>query len=266
MIYFAAILTESGESVSCMAPSKQPVRLESDPIVEAIFEMHFASESTTLADLLPGLLYPHFKGRFPKMERLPISDIPRDLQSTEPNLKYQPRQRMVGQHFSILLGDYAVAISAPRPYAGWTAFRALAIELLEQLQKTELIKNVERFSFKYINLLEASDIQSQYKLVNFNANLGGKELTECLTQLRAEFHHHGFTNIIEVAANAAVKTASGEKLNGLFLSIDIISLTPDDFFVKAEEHLEAAHKLEKEIFYSILTPAAVNSFKPIWDQ
>ncbi len=243
---------------------RQPIKLEEDPIQEAIFELRFQTEIAALADLLPGMIFPRVRDRFPQSERLPSSFIPRELQQTQPELRYQPRHKISGDASSIGLGDFSVMLNTQRPYVGWEAFRPVILELVGLVREFKVVSKLERFSLKYSNLLQAADAKERYELTDFAGHLGKVDLARSLTQVRTEFDESGFRHIVELIGSAVVKNAKGESREGVYLAIDTICLDADGFFENPQKQLDAAHATEKAIFYSVLTDFAVQLFKPVW--
>ena len=64
---------------SSRAMDRLPVRLERPPLIEAVFELRFAPRSGFSIELLPGLIFPALKDRYPLLEQTPTGSIPRDL-------------------------------------------------------------------------------------------------------------------------------------------------------------------------------------------
>ncbi|MBZ0125153.1 MAG: TIGR04255 family protein [Rhodocyclaceae bacterium] len=243
---------------------KIPVKLENDPIIEAIFEIRFNTEVQSAADLLPGLLFPELRKDFPRIEPLPVSQIPQVIRDRDPDLRYQPRHRLVGERSWVLLGDRSAAIACKPPYIGWTDFRRVILQLVRLLEGTKLIKEVERFSLKYINLLSGTGPAEQFSQIRFSADLAGISLVNQITQLKTELIEDDFVNIVEIMSNAVVVTEPGQTLKGMVLAIDTIRMNPKDFWSQSDYLIDRAHSTEKSIFFRSLTKETINSLKPKW--
>ncbi|MBX3650282.1 MAG: TIGR04255 family protein [Burkholderiales bacterium] len=243
---------------------KQPIKLQQDPIFEAVFEMRFSIESDQVADLIPGIVFPRLRKDFPKTEALPIAQIPKVIRDQNPELRYQASRRLIGGRLIISLGDRVAAVSCVKPYIGWGEFQPVILRLVGLLREAALIKEVERFSLKYSNMLSGGNPKEQFAHTRFAATLAETNLVEQLTQIRTEFNEGGFVNIVELAANAIAKHPSGSIMNGLLLSIDTICNSPVDFWNNAEVLLKNAHEVEKTIFFRALTKEAINALQPKW--
>ena len=247
---------------------KIPKKLRKDPIVEAVFELRFKpapSAPSAFGDVLAGILYNQFKKDFSQIDRLPFSNIPRELQDLDPNLRYQARSRLKSDKGMILVGDRMAAISSPRPYMGWENFFPLIMRVIGQLNETTLVGQIERFSVKYMNVLEADEMQAQFSFVNLRAKLGTYDLTKHLTQFRTEIEERGFANIIEILAGTTVKTVDSKEFRGLLLNIDTVKKAPQNFWQEADALINSAHEVEKDLFFSVLSKSALDQFGPIWE-
>jgi len=248
---------------------KIPLRLKKDPIVEAIFEIRFSSKNASVANILPGLFYPDVKDKFPKIETLPTANIPEQLVLADPSLKYRPHYRLVGKNYLVLTGEHTLTVSCRRPYTGWKQFRPVIMQFISLLQKTALVDVVERFSIKYINLLEgAREPKAQFGLTKLNIQVCSYSLTEHLTQVRTEIVKDGFTNVVQVLSGASVHIENESPIDGLLIDIDTICNGPfKDFWSEIPALLERAHLTEKRIFFEdILTKETIGLYEPMWEE
>ncbi|NKC16045.1 MAG: TIGR04255 family protein [Gammaproteobacteria bacterium] len=244
-----------------------PIRLNKDPIVEAVFEIRFEGTTDSIANLLPGRSYPDLGEEFPKIEALPQAHFPKEVHQLDPVLRYRATHRLVGDGFVILLGNKVFGLACVGPYVGWAHFRARIVRVVELLQKTKLFKSVERFSLKYINVLTAQDELPDLQLLDFPLSLGTHDLTATTTRLRTEISLDGFLNILQVIPGTRALSPSGQHVRGLLFDIDTISEQPfKDFWAELPQLLDAAHQTEKRLFFTTLTKAALERFEPVWEE
>lgn len=246
---------------------KLPVRLKKDPILEAIFEVRFRGTVPAVAEVLQGALYPSLKDRFPNVQRTAIGNLalPSELLEGDSSLRYQPRLILRGDQLSVFIGDHAVALMCPRPYVGWKSFLPLILELLGYVKGTGVVGEPERFSLKYINLLEGPSPAAQYSLVHYDAVLGQRyRLNNLLTYTRTEFEQDGLTNIVELGANSVARSLKGESFKGLVVTVDTICKEPKDFWTNPGPHIDKVHNVEKDVFFHVLTEETINKMEPVW--
>jgi uncharacterized protein (TIGR04255 family) len=126
-----------------------PLRLNKDPIVEALVELRFrGAGGVPISDLLPGMLFPKVRDRFPTIASLPISQLPREIRLRDPNLLYKPCHKLDGGQFVIAIGERVFTVSCVRPYVGWKNSEREILDLYGLLGETEIISEIERFSIK----------------------------------------------------------------------------------------------------------------------
>ena len=102
-------------------------------------------------------------------------------------------------------------------------------------------------------------------MIKLAANIGKHDLTQTIAHFRAQFVEDGFTNIVELSANAKLKMISGEIFSGIHLAIDTISSGATDILTNIESNIEKAHAVEKAIFFDVLSDKAIKDFKPVWE-
>ena len=240
-----------------------PIRLQNDPIVEAVFELRFEGAVSSVADVHQGALFTPLKKRFPKVIRTPFSALPAldAMVEANPALRYQPRLELQGERLSIFIGDHSIVVSCRKPYLGWKELQPLILEVLQHVKGAEATGNIERFSLKYVNLLPAGLPSAQFKMVHYSANLGNLSLTELVTRTRTEFEKGGFLNIVELIANANIKAPPA---TGLLIAIDTICNDAKDFWVDYPAKINKLHDVEKSIFFEILTKETIEKMGAVW--
>ena len=210
-------------------------------------------------------MYPRLKDRFPKVQRTPFSQFAGILD--DPNLRYQPRLLLQGDNLRVQIGDRAIALVCVKPYVGWKAFRPLILELVDLVSTSKVVKETERISLRYLNLLEGRTPAQQFSLVHYNASLGrGKyKLSDYLTYTRTEIEKDGLINIVELGANSVVQTPTGS-IQGLYLAVDSIYNSPPNFLANPEPHVEKVHNVEKSVFFDVLTEETIEAMGPKWQE
>ncbi|MGH7933700.1 MAG: TIGR04255 family protein [Candidatus Binataceae bacterium] len=242
-----------------------PKRLERPPLVEAIFELRFASERESVGDLLPGLLYRNLQSSYERVEALPLANVPREIREKDPNLKYLPSRQFSGGSRRILVGDHVVAISQRRPYEGWHSFRDHIIGLATYLKDTDLIQNVERYSLKGLNVVPSSQ-GGQLGLLNAKFEIEGRPAPEKGFHFRTEIESGELLIIVEIAPNATVQYPDQEQPTGLLISVDGIGIvtSTSEFWVQSPNEIDELHDCVKRHFFGLLTSDALEVLGPIW--
>jgi uncharacterized protein (TIGR04255 family) len=247
-----------------------PVKLTKIPIVESTFEVRFVGKQKQLGDLLPGLLFKDFGKEFSNVTRLPTSEIPRAFVAYDPQLAYQPLQSMDGNGKRLLIGDQAVALSFIEPYPGWASFRAVIIRLVRALKDTTLIDRVERFSLRYVNILEEGKNVFDRSQLKLKLSLADLPLRDAGLQLQVEIESNGCVSVVQLHTGAKItlKTPTFNATHqGLMLAVDtIMQANLDNFLDDCDNLLDTAHRTEKQIFFALLSQETLSALGPKWEQ
>ncbi len=245
---------------------KIPVRLKKEPIVEAIWEVRFVLAGTSTADLLPGIVYQALSNKYPQFTRLPAAEIPVPLAEEDPKLRYTPRFRLDGKNQAILIGEHMVALSCCRPYPGWKKFSADICELVQVLESANLFDRLERFSLKYVNLLDLTQ-PPDLNCLNLELKIGEFELHCQPVQLRTEIRQKELVHIIQIASPAKVTIPSRQdQLRGVLLEVDSIRVFPQgSLWSEVIHNLDTAHAASKEMFFKLLTPGTLQALEPEYE-
>lgn len=240
-----------------------PVRLKKEPLLEAIWEIRFSSDKPSVAELLPGMLFNSFPQKYGNIVRLPVADIPAAIAEQDPNLHYVPKIRLENGNQAVQIGEHVVSLNCRRPYSGWSNFSKDIRSLAAALQRTGLIRTLERFSLKYIDLIEL-DPPADLGHLNLDLKLGEHQISTKPVQLRTEIREEDVIHIVQVVSPAEVVLPGHEKRwKGVLLDIDTIRpLSETQSWDELERCLDGAHMSCKRMFYSLLKPETVERLEP----
>ncbi len=253
--------------------NRLPTKLEEEPLVDAIFEVRFAYVQS-FSQIFPGLLYQSLKDEIKEFDQLPTIDIPQALRDSDPNLQYAPLHKLGLGNFYINIGDRCVSVGCKYPYPGWSKFRPIIIRVMGILNDSNLIKNIDRYSLKYVDLLPFSDIQAQINAINLDLTIGSNKLKNNNFNVRMDVLTENFIHIIKIVSSAVVNLHNAAEnkpktIQGLIIDIDTISnqnqTKIEDFNKKLTEELEAIHTKNKHVFFECLKPETITSLKPKYD-
>ncbi|MCC5811291.1 MAG: TIGR04255 family protein [Ectothiorhodospiraceae bacterium] len=249
-----------------MDPDRVPVRLKHDPIVEALWEIRFSSETPSVSDLLPGLIFQNLKRQYSRIEKLPVSQLPAPVLQSDPSLRYAPQVRLVGPKYSVQVGNKVVSLSCPAPYSGWEQFEFHILELADALKETQLLDKIERFSLKYVDFISFDESPS-LDWIRFDLKLGARSLSNNPIQLRTEIRERDLLKIVQVVNPANVRMEKGEKKSvsksGLLVDIDTIDdKSSSDFWTEFPSRLKHVHDEGKKLFFEILSPSTRERLGP----
>lgn len=245
-----------------------PTKLGRDTIAESIFELRFVPDKEPAFELLLGLIYSSLQGEFPSVIQLPIMQLPRNIIESDPNLIYQPLNRLDGEHYGISIGRRSVAVHAKYPYQGWAIYRPLILRVVKLLKETNVVGKVERFSLKYLNVLPNDVMPEGIDALKVNLNMGDLQYKKATVHIRTEIEKGPTITIAQISTGANVLLANHQaNIVGTLVDIDTVFMKIEgDFWTSIENNLELAHSTEKEIFFNLLQEPALAKLKPEYAQ
>jgi uncharacterized protein (TIGR04255 family) len=261
-----------------MPTVRLPTKLKNDPLVDAVFEIRFSS-AIPASSVIPGILFAALKANPQQLERLPTFDIPSQMRALNPVLQFQPLMRMHwNDHFLILIGDVSLGLACKIPYPGWQSFKSHIIELAKLLNESKFINQIERYSLKYVGLLEGNDVRQQISRINFDLHFRTYEfdlspatynLKEEPFNIRIEMQRNSFLYIIHLAAPASAIVAEGKQKTGLLVDIDGIrehkTANLSEFISELPERAEEMHTHNKQLFFGLITDETLAYLEPIYE-
>lgn len=245
-----------------------PKELRKEPLVDAVFEVRL-SGSASLADIIPGFLF-HALDPKPTITRLPAADIPFPLRGADPNLQYTPTIRLEWGQFFVAVGDRNIVISCKLPgYPKWPNFKKAILETMKLIETVGIEGRVERYSVKYVNLIQGNTLRDQTNKIKMAIQLGPDEITENQVSLQVHQNEEAILHILSIVIGAEGQIGEGPRIRGAIVDIDSIrEVTPIDFstFVKGfEPDLEELRQSNKVKFFGCLTSAAIKEMEPVHD-
>jgi uncharacterized protein (TIGR04255 family) len=241
-----------------------PKKLNKQPLIEAVFEMRF--EAPPLAsNVLSGIFFTKFGNV--QIERLPVTEIPQQLRDKDPSFRYLPQFRILWKGYALLIGDRVFAIVSAIPYLGWEHFKEIILELVTLIKETNIKLEIERYSLKYVNLIEALSVREQLEHIKFNLKLGTYQVTKEAVNIRIEIPKDSLINVIQIVSNGMVELKPGEKKEGIIINIDSIANGPhSDFWATLSANLEKAHVVGKSLFFDFLQEETLKLLEPSYDE
>lgn len=246
-----------------------PKKLKKEPLVDAVFEVRFSS-SIPASSVLPGLLFAQLEGAEKQIERLSTADIPIQLRNLDPVLRFQPLLRLHSGGFLILVGDASLGIACKMPYPGWDAFKTQIIKFVGRLlNDTQIVQTVDRYSLKYVNVVDGKDLVEQIHRINMDLRLGNHTLKSETFNVRVEIPRDNFIHVVQVAAPAIIQMIGDEIRSGVIVDTDTICNCQtsdwDKFMEELPDRLESIHTDNKKMFFECLQPETVNYLEPIYE-
>ncbi len=246
---------------------KLPKTLEREPLVEAVFEVRMGGDPH-LADLLPGALFGQLTPK-PTIQRLAAAEIPQPIRDQDPNLAFSPVIRLDWGGFTISFGYRNLVIGCKLPYPKWPAFKEAILGIGEKVSKVGIAGTVERYSIKYVNLIQAPTLAEQIAKINVAVRVGDVEANQDHLSVQVHRKEHDTLHILSVVTGAQVGMPDGTFLSGVVVDIDSIRTMQfsdfNTFFVRLEPELENLRQANKLKFFNCLRESTIIEMGPSYD-
>jgi|ERR1700722_1706930 len=241
-----------------------PVALARDTIVECVFEMRFVDPVPGVADLLPGIVFAKHPGRFKNVAPLPLAQMPKMMRDMNPQLKYMATTALEGPQVRMMFGEYAVAVSFSKPYAGWAKIKPLILECMNTALETSLTGRPERYGLKYVNLLKEGRDAFDLDQTRVRIELGNfKPRSQGATAVHAEIDLNECINVVDIATGGKIVIPGQPEEVGVVISVDTLRNSAGlNASAELPQVLEMMHETEKEVFFGLLGGSTIENLGP----
>lgn len=236
-----------------------PKEIKNCPIEEALVEIRF--ESDLPSNAIFGILYERLKATYPQVEDLPILQIPEHIRTHDSALSHKPYHLLKGDGYVVQIGPKVLGISSPRPYVGWTQFSERIYKLIKTLQDTEIISKYVRVGLRYINFFE----KNIFNHIRLNIMMGDTSLSDADCVFRTSIKKEGLHPTLQIS-NMASKTVEGKPVKGSLLDIDSYVDPPENFSNNYVEIITKLHRIEKQLFFELLTEEFTQELEPVYSK
>jgi uncharacterized protein (TIGR04255 family) len=244
---------------------KLPLKLKRDLITEAVFEIRFGSSYPSGA--IFGIVYQIISKHYENIQNipLPILQIPEAVRSADPNLKYQPHNKLQVDSCGFNVGSNVINFFVQKPYIGWSKWKPLIENIITELLNINLFKTVERTGLRYIDFIE----KNLFSIANMSIEITGKKLTNEQTSFRTEFADDNYTKIVQMHNNVNVILENNQLVTGSLIDIDVVRNLNSEgieiFSQKWRDILEESHQKSKSMFFNLLKKDFLNELEPVYE-
>ncbi|MCK5805034.1 MAG: TIGR04255 family protein [Lentisphaeria bacterium] len=233
-----------------------------DPVVNAVVELRF--DSALPKPAIYGILYSALREDYGKQESMPITQLPEELRLKDPNFRFKPWYQLSGNGLMVQIGPDVIAVNCDCSggYMGWTSFWELIQKILVCVKDTGVVAKITRVGIRYISFFEGMNIFDNLKLA---IQRDGKPFVSHATTFMTLIEDAGFTQRLAVKNDAQLKTASGSK-TGSTIDIDTFQMEERATFDGIEEAIQDGHRLEKQLFFSLLRDEFLEKLNPVYEE
>ena len=238
-----------------MQKANFPKILRNCPISDNSFEIRFNSD---IEDAIFGIVFNKLRDEYKNINKLPITQLPPEIISTDLNLMYKPHYRLSNKTNVIQIGPKVISISSHPVYQGWSTYSKKISSFLESVKKMDIISDVTRIVLRYVNLFPDNIFKDVINIeIIHDQNVNFDNLL-----FRTESNENDYTKIIHLSSKAKSKDGKIEK-TGSLIDIDIAKNNNlDDFLNNFKKELEAIHNIEKNEFFSLIKDDYLGKLDP----
>lgn len=206
-------------------------------------------------DVVPGFLQTTLETEgWGKIERLPLSDVPREIVAQEPNLQFAPHYTLRKQNFQLLVAPKMLALSCHAPYPGWDRlfgeFQAVYAATGERI-----VERLARVGLRYIDFFPGSIFDN----VKLSLALQGMNALPDRMTLHIPFQgRDGFELALRLTNGA--RRAPYPHESGSLLDVDTAAAPPADAHL--DDLILSAHRQQKELFFALVEDDFLQTLNP----
>jgi uncharacterized protein (TIGR04255 family) len=168
-----------------------------------------------------------------------------------------------------MIGDRVLGVACGRPYPKWAKFKETILDLMDKFARLGLKCEVERYSVKYVNVIQRDTLASQLKSLKLRLTLGDLEIEDEQLQLRLERKEGELLHIITILIGATGNGPDGQVVTGAAVDVDSIHAVPpteiNSFLSSLPDQLQSLRIENKRKFFSLLKPETIESMGPVYE-
>lgn len=247
-----------------MEKIKIPVKLEADLLISARFEIRF-TEDTMLSNLMPAFAFGKSNSPNIKVERMPASDIPKQIRDSDPGLKYALLSKISYGEYEILTGDKVIAIACKTPYLGWTDFKPQILKFFEFAEDKKLLKNIDQFLISYVDFIGREYYESFNDAIDLSLLIQDENFSNHEMVFKLIIPEEVYKHTLHILSNAdATDSETNSKKSGIVVDIATI-YNNSPIIENYDEFLDQIHIMCKRKFFMCLTESVLKKFGPSYE-
>jgi uncharacterized protein (TIGR04255 family) len=229
-----------------------PKKISPCPIIDALIEIRFSTELHPSAVF--GVICNNIKETYPKVEKLPILQIPEPIREKDPSLKFKPYFKASNDTFIVQIGPDVFTVSSFPEYVGWDKFSTEIFSIIKMVKNLNIITKVHRLGIRYINFFPKDIFDS----INLEILFKSEKLASAKTHIRTEFSDDQFKSTLQVINDFDHNSEHGSVIDIDTFKDSNLNALLDSF----ETIINNGHQSEKELFFSLLKDSFLNSLGP----
>lgn len=235
--------------------AKSPRKLKKDGIVEALFELRFATNA--ISEVYLGRVVSAIAAIEPAMvvERLPLADIPAPMRRGDPSLAYAATLQLKNANGSRIarVGDNVISWHVTQPYPGWDVFGPEIRRVLEAARGSVAPLEIVRLGLRYLNFLNPTDhLIHGIQDLSLDVTINGKVVDY---PINANYMHDFPTHRVLTKIATPEFIQPRQPNVSMFIDVDVnTDEKPAPAFEAITAWVETAHNVLKDEFFTLIKP------------
>ena len=148
-------------------------------------------------------------------------------------------------------------------------FKEKIIEILGLLKSANVLGQVERYSLKYVNVIEGDQIQGQIDKVDLELRLGNVTLSDQHVNIQIHDLEGDIVHIMSIVTSANIQLNDGTQKSGVIVDIDsVANIDPKNFNAFVDDLdpvIEELRQANKQRFFGCLKEKTIEEMEPTYD-
>lgn len=248
-----------------------PIRLEKEPIVDAVCEIQLSS-SVVFSQVMPGVLFSKLSGQ-KSISQQPAAMIPAEVRKHDPKLRFAPLTAIEWNGYTLSFSDHSLLIKCVLPYPRWDSYKVVIKEVVDIILDSGIVTSISRLSVKYVDLVAGDKPEDRVSNTSVILSINDLNLENqnFQTQMEVLDNEKDVVHIINIAAPAHMHDQDGKTVRvGTLITTDSIKLFDngndlDNFRESFDESLGYLHIENKKMFFSCLSDKGLETLGPIYE-
>jgi uncharacterized protein (TIGR04255 family) len=235
-----------------------PKSLDNPPIAESVIEIRF--ESNLPSDAIFGVFHNVLKELLPKVEKLPVLQIPEHIRSNDPRLSYSALYSLSNEEWILNIGTKVISLMPKIEYPGWKIFFTFAQTVFNKIDETHSVQRIMRLGLRYVNFFNNEQIFDKLNL-QLTIPFKDESIAKNITFYQQDDQ---LTSKITVGDNAQL-TKNESVVKGSIIDIDTFIENDFNSFQDIEGIFKKSHTVVKHHFFCLLSQSFIEELGANYD-
>ncbi len=253
--------------MSTIETMQLPRKITPDNIHEAVVELKYNSDISF--EILIGIFFSLLDEKYtytnrPLQQSVPSIALSNNLQ-TEVNFKFGVQNIFYTENIQIVCSPNTIVFSSVHQYVGWIIFHEEIKSFINQIWKSDKLKNFFRIGVRYITHYAHQELKN---LIKFQFSFGLPQIKSTKFLFKSEFDWDEFHIILNLSSRYFSKQTI--QSGGAEIKTEPLSIVDIDTICQIEisnlnelyKMIESTHLKEKEVFFNLIDENYLKTLNP----